>query len=92
MVYGQLSEDKYPVIRNALYWLMNAYAVVVPLTTIVGYIRYERTKRILGLAEITLHDYFGGIGVTIQAWLLGIVLLVTLGCYISLGYYYMSTN
>lgn len=89
-LYGSMSENLHPVIRRSLYWLCLGYVLVVPATTIVGWLRYERTKHILGLSNISIHGFFGSLGVTIQAALLGIVLALTVGCYWSLGDYYLG--
>ena len=68
------------------------YAVVVPLTIGVGWTRYENTKLILGLSDASLHEHFGHLGVTIQASLLGAVLVLTVVSYWSLGDYYVFNS
>jgi len=78
------------VVRSALHWLGIGFVIVVPLTAIIGWVRYERTKYILGLSSVSIHDFFGSLGVTVQAWLLGVVLALTVGCYWSLGDYYST--
>jgi len=87
-LYSHIPE-KHPRIKAALHWLGIGYALVVPLTTICGWIRYERTKTILGLSDGALNGLFGSIGVAVQAALLGAIFVLTVGCYASLGEYYI---
>lgn len=87
-LYDSVNDKIHPTISLALYSLGLCYVLVVPLTVVVGWLRYERTKHILGLSKVDIHEYFGSLGVVIQAALLGSVLVFTVGCYWSLGDYY----
>ena len=82
----------HPLISDALWWLGIFYALVVPLTTVVGWVRYERTKYILGLSDFAIHDFFGTLGVTVQAVLLGAVFFLTIVSYLALGDYYIFSR
>ena len=55
----------------------------------VGWIRYERTKHVLGLTNATLHSFFGTVDENAQAIFIGFVLMVTAGVYWSLGACYL---
>ncbi len=77
------------MLKSGLYWLGVGYVVVVPLTTIVGYSRFESTKLILGLSDISIFEHFGTLGISVQACLLGVVLALTVGCYWGLGDVYI---
>lgn len=87
-LYDQVNDRIHPMISLALYILGLCYVLVVPMTVLVGWLRFERTKHILGLSKVDIHEHFGSLGVFIQAGLLGCVLLFTVGCYWSLGDYY----
>jgi len=91
-LYAKLSSDSHPVLKTVVYWLGIGYAVVVPLTIVVGWVRYEKTKTILSLPDASLHQHFGHLGVTIQACLLGAVLVITVVSYWSLGNYYIFNS
>ena len=88
----QGSIENRPLMKQALRWLGNGFILVIPLTAIVGWIRYERTKHILSLSSVSIHHFFGNLGVNVQAWLLGVVLILTVGIYITLGNYYIFSR
>mmetsp|Transcript_42534 Transcript_42534/g.113590 ORF Transcript_42534/g.113590 Transcript_42534/m.113590 type:complete len:182 (+) Transcript_42534:1072-1617(+) len=89
-LYKEIDSKDYPSIHRSLRYLGMGYVVIVPITCIVGWLRFERTKYILGLTDASLHDFFGTLGVVIQAWLLGAVLCLTIGVYWNSASYYMS--
>ena len=88
-LYSMISDHKHSHLKKALHWLGIGYALVVPLTTLCGWVRYERTKAILGLSDSALHNYFGSLGVAVQAALLCVIFSLTVGVYGSLGEYYV---
>ena len=88
----QGSIEHRPLIKGALHWLGIGFILVIPLTAVVGWIRYERTKHILSLSSVSIHHFFGNLGVNVQAWLLGVVLTLTVGIYITLGNYYIFSR
>jgi len=91
-LYDAVSGKIHPVLRKALYGLALGYLVIIPLTVVVGWFRFERTKHILNLSSSLVRDYFGNIGVAVQATLLGAIFLLTVGCYWGLGFYYFGTS
>ena len=91
-LYAKVSSESQPILKEVVYWLGIGYAVVVPLTIVVGWVRYERTKAVLALPDTSLHEHFGHLGVKLQAFILGIVLLMTVVSYSSLGRYYIFNN
>ena len=91
-LYAKVSSDSQPILKEVVYWLGIGYAVVVPLTIVVGWVRYEKTKAVLALSDSRIHEHFGHLGVKLQACTLGIVLLMTIVSYSSLGRYYIFDN
>ena len=89
LVYGKIKSDASSVTRSAIVTLGVGYAVLVPLTVVLGWFRFERTKIILGLSDVNLHEYFGSIGIALQASVLGVVLAMTVGVYCVLGEYFI---
>ena len=89
-MFNEIDESNYPGIHKSLRLLGMGYVVVVPITCVVGWLRFERTKYILGLSDASLHDFFGTLGVVVQAWLLGAVLALTIGVYWNSANYYLS--
>lgn len=86
----EIAADGHPAISRSLLWIGNGYAVTAPVTAVLGYLRFENTKRMLQSPIENEMGSFDPFGIIMQTGFILLVVLMTVGCYWSMGFYYFA--
>jgi len=81
----RLAMDRNGFEAKVTYFIGCAVIFAVPVTSAVGFVRYNQTKSILLLPDIDITLKFGSVGVVTQACLLGVILVLSSIVYVSFG-------